>query len=83
VCLICVSICCTVAGNWSPWSEWICDVTCGVGRQTRSRSCKNPLPQHGGADCLGGHEAASEEAQCQRGGCAGKICVHEFFSVGE
>lgn len=36
-------------GEWSDWTE--CDQTCGEGIQVRERSCNNPLPQNGGADC--------------------------------
>ncbi|KAI8516971.1 hypothetical protein Bbelb_055520 [Branchiostoma belcheri] len=45
---------CAVDGVWSPWTVWsICSVTCGVGHQTRNRSCDNPEPLHGGANCTG------------------------------
>ncbi|XP_078581905.1 scavenger receptor cysteine-rich domain-containing protein DMBT1-like [Branchiostoma floridae x Branchiostoma japonicum] len=41
-------------GGWTGWSPWsACSVTCGVGTQTRDRSCTNPAPAHGGADCAG------------------------------
>eukprot|EP00058_Branchiostoma_floridae_P028482 XP_002613973.1 hypothetical protein BRAFLDRAFT_67461 [Branchiostoma floridae] len=45
---------CAVDGNWSLWTSWSsCDVTCGFGNQSRNRSCDNPPPQHGGANCTG------------------------------
>ncbi|XP_078695686.1 coadhesin-like [Branchiostoma floridae x Branchiostoma belcheri] len=45
---------CAVDGVWSEWNSWSnCDVTCGVGHQTRNRSCDNPEPLHGGANCTG------------------------------
>ncbi|XP_035657358.1 deleted in malignant brain tumors 1 protein-like [Branchiostoma floridae] len=47
-------VCSGVDGGWTSWSPWsACSVTCGVGEQTRDRSCTNPAPAHGGADCYG------------------------------
>ena len=43
-----------VDGNYSEWSEFqTCSVTCGKGIQSRTRSCINPPPQHGGKNCSG------------------------------
>ncbi|KAK6192286.1 hypothetical protein SNE40_003780 [Patella caerulea] len=43
-----------VDGNWGPWSGFNpCSVTCGTGAQSRTRSCDNPAPAYGGADCHG------------------------------
>ncbi|XP_078615573.1 uncharacterized protein LOC144884242 [Branchiostoma floridae x Branchiostoma japonicum] len=66
---------CAVDGNWSQWTSWSsCDVTCGFGNQSRNRSCDNPLPQHGGANCTGTME---ELRTCD----SGKPCaVHGNWS---
>ena len=34
---------------WSSWKK--CTKTCGTGSKTRNRSCINPKPQNGGANC--------------------------------
>ena len=44
----------SVNGGWNSFEEWSeCSATCGGGRQIRIRTCTNPRPAHGGADCLG------------------------------
>ena len=48
-----------VNGMWSLWTEWQqCPVSCGDGVQTRSRTCTNPEPQHGGLTCVGDDQEA-------------------------
>ncbi|WAR29644.1 TSP2-like protein [Mya arenaria] len=54
VCKRYCGLCFLVDGAWSEWSEWSqCEQTCGQSRQVRIRTCTNPPPQQGGADCLG------------------------------
>ncbi|XP_066271469.1 uncharacterized protein [Branchiostoma lanceolatum] len=56
---------CPVNGGWSDWGPWSdCSVTCGVGEETRDRTCTNPAPANGGADCVG---LAQEVQACDTG----------------
>lgn len=57
-----------VDGAWSDWSQWSqCSNTCGPGQETRTRTCTNPAPEHGGKPCPGDD---SESRPCI--GCPGK-----------
>ena len=57
----CLAHTCPVQGGWSTWSRWsYCNVTCGAGHRTRTRSCNNPKPQNGGLECLGEAEQVEE-----------------------
>ena len=47
-------------GGWSEWSE--CSQACGGGEQTRT--CTNPAPSNGGADCSGDSRRACNERDC-------------------
>ncbi|XP_059140117.1 uncharacterized protein LOC131928191 [Physella acuta] len=44
---------CPVNGGLSAWSGWSCDVECGQGTASRTRSCNNPAPLYGGLNCSG------------------------------
>lgn len=60
-----------IAGAWSAWSA--CSATCGGGTQTRT--CTNPAPANGGADCVG---AASQACNAQS--CATlRLCQNGIF----
>ncbi|XP_013398464.1 coadhesin-like [Lingula anatina] len=58
---------CPINGGFTNWSSWgTCNVTCGGGSQSRTRTCTNPVPQNGGADCVG---IILELQQCNTQGC--------------
>ena len=63
-------------GGWSDYGEWSkCSADCGIGFHTRSRTCTNPAPANGGADCKG---QDTERGECNNGDCAGineKFCL--------
>ena len=60
----------SVDGGWSGYDEWTeCTETCGTGTQTRTRTCTNPAPLYGGADCTG---TAEETQDCNTQLCLGK-----------
>lgn len=53
---------CTTHGGWTPWSPWTsCSHTCNTGMRSRTRTCGNPAPLHGGRDCEG---SARQEEFC-------------------
>ena len=53
--------------NFGAWSK--CTKTCETGTQTRTRTCTNPEPQYGGADCAG---TAKETQNCNTHPCPSK-----------
>ena len=61
-----------VNGGYTSWSAWSqCSSSCGVGQQSRSRTCTNPPPGPGGADCSG-LGPNSETKHCNIANCPGK-----------
>ena len=59
-----------VDGGFSAFGEWSeCSADCGEGEQTRERSCNNPAPSNGGADCKG----SLKEAKSCSGSCPGSL----------
>ena len=77
------SLACTnitkVNGNWSTWSAWsTCSVPCGGGTQTQTRTCNNPAPANGGANCVGS-STNTQNCNVQSclptcGGVGGSVC---------
>ena len=53
-----------VNGGWSDWSA--CSATCGGGTQTRT--CTNPPPSGGGADCSGPSSQSCNQQACKSKG---------------
>ncbi|CAG2214239.1 Hemicentin-1,Coadhesin,Thrombospondin-2,Thrombospondin-1,Mucin-like protein [Mytilus edulis] len=70
---------CPINGRWSDWSPWnTCSVTCGVGTQTKTRSCSNPAPDHGGEDC-GNDDSETQtctKQECPIDECDGIMCTN-------
>ncbi|XP_060581974.1 angiopoietin-related protein 2-like [Ruditapes philippinarum] len=59
---------CPVHGGWSSWDVWgECSATCGIGMQSRKRSCTNPTPDRIGDHCFGNN---IEDTFCNTGSCA-------------
>jgi len=54
-------------GGWSDFGDWSeCSASCAGGIQKRTRSCTNPAPANGGAECVGETE---ETRECNTGPC--------------
>lgn len=60
---------CPVHGNYSEWSMFSrCTLTCGGGKQYRTRTCNRPIPQYGGLNCSG-LGPKREEVDCNTNPC--------------
>ena len=58
---------CPVDGGWSEFGDWsACSVKCGGGNKARTRTCINPAPANGGADCEG---ESTENQTCNLNPC--------------
>jgi len=54
-------------GGWSDWGTFSsCSTACGDGAKIRQRTCTNPAPKQGGADCAG---PVTDSATCNIGVC--------------
>ena len=76
----------SVDGGYSSWGTWsMCNTSCGMGVQSRSRTCTNPRPKYGGRTC--DHQRtlgqAEERRMCNRNvNCPGnKITISIFQEV--
>ena len=69
-----------VDGGYTDWTAWhSCSHTCGAGTSIRTRTCSNPLPQHGGHPCQG---HSDDSKACNNGPCPGKrkeICLLSYL----
>ncbi|XP_063687572.1 uncharacterized protein LOC134820861 isoform X3 [Bolinopsis microptera] len=64
----CYTAACPVNGGYSIWSPWsTCSEECGGGNQTRTRTCTDPRPAHGGKACV--QERGYEIKQCNSHSC--------------
>lgn len=57
-----------VDGGWTEWNCGACSVSCGGGTQSCARTCTNPVPQNGGASCVG---PTTTEQICNTQACGG------------
>ncbi|KAL7059510.1 hypothetical protein AAHC03_013996 [Spirometra sp. Aus1] len=73
---------CPVNGGWSNWASWSpCVGRCGLGIQSRARTCTEPRPQYGGHLCRG---SAKEQRACKMPFVAdGMPCPSELGGGGE
>ncbi|XP_078352100.1 thrombospondin-2-like [Oculina patagonica] len=70
-----------VNGGWSDFGDWgECSAACGPGQQERSRTCSNPSPSNGGAQCSGSNK---ETRECNNGPCAVDGGWSDFGEWGE
>lgn len=64
----------SVDGAWMEWSGWsACSRFCGLGEQTRNRSCANPEPKYGGSPCPNENFTVDTKS-CDKS-CLGKLRV--------
>ena len=74
---VCINV--LVDGGWSMWGNWSsCSGTCGIATKTRIRTCSQPAPQNGGAQCPGNH---TQIHACFDRSCPGNFISVLFFSI--
>ena len=67
-----------VKGGWGQWTDdTTCTKTCGSGTLTRSRSCDDPSPVHGGKKCLLSDKSGRALTDTLTISCVAKGCPGE------
>ncbi|MBM4372374.1 MAG: thrombospondin type-1 domain-containing protein, partial [Deltaproteobacteria bacterium] len=69
---MCLQDCTPLNGDWTDWSCGACSAPCGGGTWSCSRSCTNPPPSCGGAQCAG---SASKIEACNAQPCSDTLPV--------
>ena len=70
---------CPTDGGWSEYGEWSnCSAACGEGTQTRSRTCTNPAPAHGGEECEGDTD---QTETCYLNPCPGWLLMDSLLLI--
>eukprot|EP00116_Pleurobrachia_bachei_P000258 sb/3460520/ len=65
---LCYTKPCPVEGGYTAWSDWsVCSEECGGGDQSRTRTCTNPSPAHGGRACP--EEVSTDKRTCNLQAC--------------
>ena len=60
-----------INGGWNEFGDWSeCSAVCEGGTQTRKRTCTDPAPENGGADCAGD---STETRECNMQDCPGNF----------
>ncbi|OGJ03244.1 hypothetical protein A3F97_01205 [Candidatus Nomurabacteria bacterium RIFCSPLOWO2_12_FULL_41_10] len=62
-----------IPGGWSAWGP--CSVTACGSTGTQTRTCTNPVPSNGGADCSGPYSQACSTAACPSGTLSATSCA--------
>ncbi|XP_078694769.1 uncharacterized protein LOC144923806 [Branchiostoma floridae x Branchiostoma belcheri] len=76
---------CPIDGGWSDWVDGDCSVTCGDGVMTQTRTCTNPEPANGGAQCTreDGTRGLDEDRteSCNQGACPIAVSDSTFSDI--